>query len=115
MTALEEIQKSRNSEKLAAQVAVERSTGRHTLTDISQAYRSLNVQSNQEIDDDHIVGCYNSLSVNVSAEQKRRLKESLAIVGEHRGSRRLMDLARDGLLSLLHKSPKLTFTRNCHL
>lgn len=105
MTALEEIQKSRSSEKLASQVAVERSMGRHTLADIASAFKSLNVRSDQDTDDDHIIGCYNSLRLDVSAEQKQRLKESLAIVGEYRDSRRLMELARDGLFSFIFSAP----------
>lgn len=99
MTALEEVQKERRSELLSNQVAIERSIGRHNLVDVNQAYKSLGLDSNSEISDDLIIGTYNAQRQDVSAAQKQQLKENLALIGEDRHSRRLAELARDGLFS----------------
>lgn len=98
MTALEEIQQSRQSEILSNQVAIERSLGRFAERTVADAYRSLGLYENPSLDDNFIIGTFSSRVADAPA-QEQEMRQSLLALGEYRKSKKLMDFARKTISS----------------
>lgn len=94
MTALEDIQRHRQSEKLTQQVAIERSMGRYGEQTIADAYRSLGLPANGGVDDATIIGNFESRLFD-APNQEQQMRESMIAIGEFRKSQRLVDYARN--------------------
>lgn len=94
MTALEEVQRQRKSEKLGNQVAIERSIGRYGEQTLADAFRTIGITNNNDISDDVVIGSFEA-RLSDAPMQEQQMRESLAIIGEHRGSQRLIDFARN--------------------
>lgn len=94
MTALEDVQRYRMSEKLTAQVAIERSMGRYSEQTIANAYRSLGLTINSDIDESTIIGNFEARLCD-APNQEQQMRENLAAIGEFRKSQRLIDFARN--------------------
>jgi len=93
MTALEDVQRQRNSEKLGNQVAIERSIGRYGEQTLADAFRSIGL-TNDDVSEDVVIGSFEA-RLSDAPMQEQQMRESLAIIGEHRGSQRLIDFARN--------------------
>lgn len=94
MTALEDIQRKRNSEKLTAHVAIERSLGHYGEQSVSDAYRAFGLSQAADLPDSVILGNF-SARVTDAPNQEQELREALTIIGEHRNSQVLKDVARN--------------------
>ncbi|KAK5088046.1 ubiquitin-specific protease ubp2 [Lithohypha guttulata] len=94
MTALEDIQRQRQSEKLTAQVAIERSVGRYGQQTIADAYRSLGLSPSANDGDSIILGTFQSRLFDAPA-QEQEMRDALAIIGDYRKSQVLVDFARN--------------------
>lgn len=93
MTALEDIQRQRQGEKLIQQVAIERSIGRYGEQTIADAYRSLGLSPEGEISDEIIIGNFDA-RLSDAPTQEQEMRQCLAALGEYRKSKRLVDHAR---------------------
>lgn len=93
MTALEDVQRQRQSEKLSEQVAVEWSQGRYGEQAISDAYRSFGLSPDADISDEVIVGTFEA-RLSDAPTQEQQMRESLARIGDYRSSQKIIDYAR---------------------
>lgn len=96
MTALEDVQTQRQSEKLSEQVAIEWSQGRYGEQAIADAYKSLGLPPDNGLDEESIIGTFEARLLD-SPSQGPEMRESLARIGEVRNSQRLIDYARNEL------------------
>ena len=93
VTALEEIQKIRNSEPLAEQVAIEWSQDRYGEKAIADALRSLGLFGRGDATDEEIIGNFES-RVQDAPAQEPQMRENIARIGHFRNSQRLIHYAR---------------------
>ena len=93
MTALEDVQRQRNSEKLSEQVAIEWSQGHYGEQAISDAFRSFGISPDANINDETIIGTFEARLFDAPT-QEQQMRESLAKIGEYRSSQKLIDYAR---------------------
>lgn len=94
MTALEDIQRLRQSDKLSEQIMVERSMGRYGEQTIADAYRSLGLPPDGSISDDTILGNFQARLSDAPA-QEDEMRAALAAIGDYRKSQTLADYARN--------------------
>lgn len=94
MTALEDIQRKRQSEKLIAHVAIERSLGRYGEQTVSDAYRVFGLSPAAPLSDDVFIGNFHA-RISDAPGQEQDMREALTIIGEHRNSQILKDFARN--------------------
>ncbi|KAK5957548.1 ubiquitin-specific protease ubp2 [Knufia fluminis] len=94
MTALEDVQKQRQSEKLSEQVAIEWSQGRYGEQAISDAFRSFGISPDADLSDEVILGNFEARLSDAPA-QEQQMRESLARIGDYRKSQKLVDYARN--------------------
>lgn len=92
LSYLIEIANVRQSQTLEVQVAMERSNGLFTLEEVDQAYRYFGF-TRHDADDDHIIGTYKS-RLSDAPRQDTDMREQLRIIGEHRRSARIRDVAK---------------------
>lgn len=94
MTALEDVQRQRQSEKLNEQVAIEWSQGRYGEQAISDAYRSFGFSPDADISDEVILGNFEA-RLSDAPMQEPQMRENLARIGDYRKSQKLIDYARN--------------------
>jgi A repeated domain in UCH-protein len=90
------IGRERNSEIIQTEHAMEKSTGRFDITDLSRAYKSIGLEweKDQSYDDDYIIGMFNSRLMDMGLHEQD-LRQELRIIGEGRGSRKICDVAEN--------------------
>lgn len=99
LSALEEVQRERNSESINQLVATEHSLGKNSHQSIATAYRTFDVQPHDKVDDDLIIGRFQSI-LQDSPTQYEQLREHLAVIAQDRNSKRLHDFVTNRLATL---------------
>ena len=93
LECLQGIAEGRNSEDLRTRTAIEASTGKLSMRDIREAYRSLGLDAqNPLFDDDHIIGVFRS-RVSDAPAQEGEMRQALALIGHHRRSSKIEQFA----------------------
>lgn len=95
LTYLRQIAESRSSELLETLVATEYSAGNFDSDQLNQAYRYFSLSPNQELTDELIIGTFQS-RLQDAAKHEADMRAQLKIIGQHRNSQRIKDVADDG-------------------
>jgi ubiquitin carboxyl-terminal hydrolase 25/28 len=107
LECLQGIAAGRGSEQLQEKVVIESSLGKVSLLNIRDAYKQLNLDINEHLTEDYIIGMYDSRVPDVGKQQEAELKEALRTIGIHRHSERVKNHASG---SMFH----LPYTFACH-
>ncbi len=103
MGYLAHIAEDRSSEELRIEVAIERSAGKYDVQQLTEAFRYFGLHMDNNLDDEHIIGTFQSRSLDAPS-QDAQSREQLRIIGNHRKSKKILDIA-DDCMSTMH--PKL--------
>ena len=96
LECLQGIAEGRKSEDLQTKSAVEASTGKISLQDIRDAYKSFGLEYRSEhLDDEHIIGTFQA-RVADAPKQEPELRRALRIIGQNRLSRKIQQVASNG-------------------
>ena len=95
LECLQGIAKGRKSEELLTRVALEASTGKVSMGDIIDAYKSFGLDMDApHLDDNHIIGNFRSRIID-APKQESELRRALKIIGQHRQSANIVQVAED--------------------
>ncbi|KAJ9647333.1 ubiquitin-specific protease ubp2 [Coniosporium tulheliwenetii] len=96
---LEDLSRGRNSETLNMKVAMLSSEGKISRKDVSNAYAYFNIEMSHvpHISDDHIIGQFQSRLSDIAASQAPEMRRQLRIIGEARGSSKILNAADNAL------------------
>jgi ubiquitin carboxyl-terminal hydrolase 25/28 len=92
LSCLNKIANIRQSEELGVLVATEQSKGLFTIEQVRQAYRYFGF-TREDVDEEHIIGTYKS-RLSDAPRQDSEMREQLRIIGQHRQSLRIKDVAK---------------------
>ena len=94
LSALMYLVDDRGSERLRTEYDLERSRGRvaYDSERLFEAYADIGMDADAQLDDDHIMGVFSSRLSDMPAHETR-LRESLKIIGHHRGSMKIIAFA----------------------
>ena len=96
LECLQGIASGRKSEDLQTKSAVEESTGKISLQDVRDAYRSFGLEFRSEyLDDDNIIGTFQA-RVADAPKQEPELRRALRIIGQNRSSTKIQQVASTG-------------------
>ena len=100
LTYLRKIAHSRRSELLETLVATEYSAGNFDADQINEAYRYFSISPRDEgVSDDLILGTFQA-RLQDAAKHETDMRGHLKVIGQHRNSQRIKDVAEDGELLL---------------
>jgi len=117
LSYLRQIAKERRSELLETIVATEYSAGKVDEEQLIDAYQYFSFSPRDDgITDDHIIGTFQA-RLQDAAKQESDMRARLRIIGVHRTSQRIIDVANDGrlLLELMSSFSQLIFYSTQHL
>ncbi|KAK7528055.1 uncharacterized protein IWZ02DRAFT_143660 [Phyllosticta citriasiana] len=101
LECLQEIAKTRESEELMTQCAVEESTGTVSRKDAADAlkYFDFDIANIDQLGDDHIIGSFRARLSDIPARQVPEARQMLAKIGAYKQSKTIMDAASDSIES----------------
>jgi ubiquitin carboxyl-terminal hydrolase 25/28 len=91
LSYLQQIANVRQSEELQFEVVLQQSQGHFTIEQVEGAYNYFFTTADAA--DDHIIGTYKS-RLSDAPRQDNDMREQLRILGEHRNSRKIKDVAK---------------------
>lgn len=91
LSYLSQIANVRQSEELEFELAIQHSAGRFTIEQVRRAYNYF--MTTDQATDDHIIGAYKS-RLSDAPRQDAEMREELRIIGEHRHSAKIKDVAK---------------------
>jgi ubiquitin carboxyl-terminal hydrolase 25/28 len=95
LTYLDQVAHERSSEALQTEIAIERSAGKFDFRQLNDAYRYFGFHVESPPSDDlHIIGTFQS-RVQDAPMQQSQMREHLKIIGTHRNSKKILDIAED--------------------
>jgi ubiquitin carboxyl-terminal hydrolase 25 len=95
LTYLVQVADERSSEALQTEVAMERSGGKFDFRQLAEAYRYFNFKvDSPPSDDEYIIGTFQARVQDAPVHEAQML-EHLRVIGSHRQSRRILDVAED--------------------
>jgi ubiquitin carboxyl-terminal hydrolase 25 len=95
LTYLVQIADDRSSEALQTEVAIDRSAGKFDLHQLTDAYGYFGFYVDSPPSDDaHIIGTFQS-RVQDAPMQESQMRQQLKIIGSHRKSTKILDIAED--------------------
>jgi ubiquitin carboxyl-terminal hydrolase 25/28 len=92
LSYLNQISRVRQSDEIELEIVLQQSEGRFTLEQVDEAYRYFGFTM-PDADDEHIIGTYKS-RLSDAPRQDSEMREQLRIIGEHRQSARIKDIAK---------------------
>ncbi|KAL3426220.1 ubiquitin carboxyl-terminal hydrolase [Phlyctema vagabunda] len=95
---LEDLAKGRSSAELEEKIMIAKSLGELGLKEIEEAYKFLGLDPSQIESDQHVIGLYNS-RIASAPRQKQEARDSLRIIGNHRNSSIIQQVANDRTIS----------------
>ena len=99
LECLQGIAKGRSSEDLQTKVAIEASSGKISVEDIREAYKSLGLEyQNLFYDDDTIIGMFQSRIAD-APRQEIDLRRALSIIGQERDSSKIQNVASNNTVA----------------
>jgi ubiquitin carboxyl-terminal hydrolase 25/28 len=99
LEALQGIANGRHSVELQEKAVMAISMGENTLSEIEDAYKYFNIDPESASGEEHIIGNYQS-RIESSPLQKEDAKQQLRIIGQSRGSERILSVANDDTMSV---------------
>jgi len=95
LTFLIEIAEARSSEALQTEVAIVRSDGKFDYHQLIEAYRYFGFYVERPPSDDaHVIGTFQS-RLQDAPKQESQMREHLKLIGTHRNSSKILDIAED--------------------
>ena len=98
LECLQGIARGRHSEALDTKVAIEASENRISLKDVRAAFRELGLDPRAELEDDTIIGTFQS-RVSDAPKQEAEMRRALKIIGQCRTSEKIELVASQGMLT----------------
>ena len=98
LECLQSLQAGRGSETLQIKVDIEAANDRISFQDVKKAYRDLDIDPRAKIDDDTIIGVFNSRVVDAT-KQEDEMRRALRILGVDRSSQKIQIIASQGTQS----------------
>lgn len=96
LECLQGIAEGRGSEALQTTAAIEASRDKISLKDVRSAYKEIGLEfPSSLLDDDTVIGTFQS-RVSDAPRQEAELRRALKIVGHHRSSEKIQQLASNG-------------------
>lgn len=96
LECLQEISEDRRSEALQTLAAIEASSDKISLKDVRSAYKEIGLEFPSTLfDDDTIIGTFQS-RISDAPRQEAELRRALKIIGHHRSSEKIQQIASNG-------------------
>jgi len=92
LSCLQGISELRKSEALQTVCAVELSEGKTSMRDIETAYKYFGFDRYEKLDEDHVIGAFNS-RLDDAPKQETEMRQSLALIGKDKKSAKIRDVA----------------------
>ena len=109
LESLQGIAEGRKSEDLQTKVAIEASNGKVSLKDVREAYKAFGFEFEQtEYDEDTIIGTFQSRIAD-APRQESALRRSLTIIGQHRNSPGIQQIASNSKLTPVTMCPAFIY------
>lgn len=107
LECLQDIAEGRKSEVLQTFAAIEASSDKISLKDVREAFKSFGLDfPTSFLEDDIIIGNFQS-RVSDAPRQEAELRRALKIIGQHRSSDKIQQVASNGRCVLVNRSKKL--------
>lgn len=107
LECLQDIAEGRKSEALQTLAAIEASSDKISLKDVREAYKSFGLDfPSRFLEDDIIIGNFQS-RVSDAPRQEAELRRALKIIGQHRSSDKIQQVASNGRCVLANRSKRL--------
>lgn len=107
LECLQDIAEGRKSEVLQTFAAIEASSDKISLKDVREAFKSFGLDfPTSFLEDDIIIGNFQS-RVSDAPRQEAELRRALKIIGQHRSSNKIQQVASNGRCVLVNRSKKL--------
>ncbi len=107
LECLQDIAEGRKSEALQTFAAIEASSDKISLKDVREAFKSFGLDfPSSSLEDDIIIGNFQS-RVSDAPRQEAELRRALKIIGQHRSSDKIQQVASNGRCVLVNRSKTL--------